>query len=264
MKIAFCISGHLRNYKRLKENFYEFKRFIEQFGSVDTFVTTYNNRNTTNSWSVQHGLNETDSHNDIISLEMVKEHYQTNNVEIIDDQFLSSSFSPLKYTNITYKSFRWELDPSMGNSSYGIHNNIINSTKMFYLIYRCNMQKLYQEYHTNTEYDFVFRMRPDMQFFHQAYSHLLRLDQLDKTKIHVPEGHWAWTDQFAYGSSTLMNKYSNAFLRISGVHDRDIFGEPERVMKEALTNLLADNEIIRVAKCGYLLAENPNSHIVHR
>jgi hypothetical protein len=263
MKIAFCISGHLRNYKRLKENFYEFKRFIEQFGSIDTFVTTYNNRNTTNSWSVQHGLNETDSHKDTITSDMVKEHYQTNNIEILDYNFLDSEFSPLKYTNITCKQFHWQINSNIGNSSYGIHNNIINSTRMFYLIYRCNLQKLYLEYTTNEKYDFVFRMRPDMQFFPQVYGILLRLDQLDRTKIYIPDGH-IWTDQFSYGPSDLMNKYANTFLRISGVHDREIFGDPETVMKEALTSLIKDNEIVRVPKCGYLLAENPNSHIVHR
>ena len=263
MKIAFCISGHLRNYIRLKNNFYDFKNFISQFGTVDTFVTTYNHRNTNNSWSVQHGLNDIDSHNEIITEEMVKDHYQTNNVEIIDYNFLDSDFSPLKYTNITTKEFVWNLDPSIGNTSYGIHNNVIMSTRMFYLIYRCNMQKLYAEYQTNKQYDFVFRIRPDMMYFHQAYNILLKLNQLDLTKIYIPDGH-IWTDQFAYGSSDLMNKYSNAYLRISDVHDRSIFGDPETVMKEAIENLLGSDNIVRVPKCGYLLAENPNASIVYR
>ena len=263
MKIAFCISGHLRNYIRLKDNFYEFKSFVSQFGTVDTFVTTYNNRNTSNSWSVQHGLNDSNSHNEIITEEIVKDHYQTNNVEIIDYNFLDSDFSPLKYTNITTKEFIWNLDPSIGNTSYGIHNNVIMSTRMFYLIYRCNIQKLYAEYQNNQQYDFVFRIRPDMQFFDQAYGELLRLNQLDRIKIYIPEGHF-WTDQFAYGYSELMNKYSNAYLRTSSVHDNEIFGDPETVMKEAIENLLGSDNIIRVPKCGYILAENPNASIVYR
>lgn len=263
MKIAFCISGHLRNYKRLRDNFYEFKRFIEQFGTVDVFITTYNQRNTANSWSVQHGLNEENSHNEIITYDMVKEHYATDNIEILDYSFLDSNFSPLKYTNITYKTFNWQLDSSIGNPAYGIHNNIIHSTKMFYLIHRCNVQKLYLEYKNNIEYDFVFRIRPDLQFFPQAYSSLLRLDQLDRTKIYIPDGH-IWTDQFAYGSSTLMNKYANTLLRISQIHDMEIFGDPETVMKDALAKLIQDTEIVRPPKCGYILAENPASSIVHR
>ena len=125
------------------------------------------------------------------------------------------------------------------------------------------MQKLYAEYQTNKQYDFVFRIRPDMMYFHQAYNILLKLNQLDLTKIYRPDGH-IWTDQFAYGSSDLMNKYSNAYLRISDVHDRSIFGDPETVMKEAIENLLGSDNIVRVPKCGYLLAENPNASIVYR
>lgn len=263
MKIAFCISGHLRNYLRLKDNHDEFKNFLKQYGQIDTFVTTYNNRNTANSWSVQHGLNEENSHNDFITEEMVKNHYETDNVEILDYYFYDSNFSPLKYTNLTSEIYNWQPRPNVGNASYAIHNNVLISTRMFYLIYRANIQKLEQEYKNNTEYDIVFRMRPDMQYFPQVYTRQLQLDSIDRHKIYIPEGH-IWTDQFAYGSSLLMNKYSNTYLRVSSIHDKGIFGDPETVMNECLLNFIGQENIVRTPKCGYLLAENPNSHIVYR
>lgn len=263
MKIALCISGHLRNYKRLKENFYEFKAFLEKYGHVDTFVITWNNRNAGNSWSVQHGLNEQNSHIEEITHEIVQKHYETSNFEILNYDFFDSNYSPLKYKNFTTKNFHWELSPHIGNPSFGIHNDILISTRMFYLIYRCNILKLYEEFKSKQEYDFVFRIRPDMQFFPNEYHKTLKLDQIEKNKIYIPVGH-IWTDQFAYGSSSLMNKYANTFLRISSVHDREIFGDPETVMNECLLELIGSENIIRTPKCGYLLAENPNSHIVYR
>jgi hypothetical protein len=263
MKIAFCISGHLRNYLRLKDNFYEFKNFIKQYGDVDTFVTTYNNRNAPNSWSVQHGLNEENSHNDTITIDMVKDHYDTQNVEILNYYFYDSNFSPLKYTNITDKIYNWKPRPDVGNASYAIHNDVLISTRMFYLIYRANIQKLESEFKNNSEYDIVFRMRPDMQYFPQIYTNQLRLNLIDLNKIYIPDGH-IWTDQFGYGSSLLMNKYANTYLRVSSIHDKEIFGDPETVMNECLLDFIGPSNIVRVPKCGYLLAENPNSHITYR
>jgi hypothetical protein len=95
------------------------------------------------------------------------------------------------------------------------------------------------------------------------YRNILRLDQIDKDKIYIPLGH-IWTDQFAFGSSYLMNKYANTYLRISGVHDREIFGDPEMVMKECLVDLIGEENIIRNEKCGHLAAENIHSHIPFR
>lgn len=263
MKIAFCISGHLRNYAKLKDNFYEFKEYIQQFGAVDTFVSTWNYRNTNNSWSTQHGLNDGNSNTDSITHDLVQNHYQTDSIEILDYDFYDSSYSPLRHDNFSLKIYNWKPDPSIGSGNFGIHNNIIHSTKMFFLIYRSNLLKLNYEYKNNINYDLVFRIRPDMQFFPNEYRKQLVFDAVDTTKIYIPLGH-IWTDQFAYGSSLLMNKYANAFMRVSSVYDREIFGDPEAVMKECLLDLIGEHNIIRVPKCGYLLAENPNSHIVYR
>jgi hypothetical protein len=128
MKIALCISGHLRNYIRLKENFQEFKSFLENYGNVDIFVTTWNNRNTANSWSVQHGLNEPNSHNDIITSDIITDHYHPTQYEILDYNFFDSDFSPLRYKNFTNKQFNWNPPAHVGNPLYGIHNNILIST----------------------------------------------------------------------------------------------------------------------------------------
>lgn len=263
MKIALCISGHLRNYKRLRDNFNEFKSFLSLYGNIDIFITTYNKRNTINSWSVQHGLNEHNSHNDNITVDMVKNHYNTENVEILDYDFYDSYYSPLKYKNFTDKIYNWTPNTDIGQGSFGIHNDIIGSTRMFYLIYRCNNQKLYQEYKNQSQYDIVFRLRPDMQYFPAVYRHMLRLDSIDLSKIYIPTGY-IWTDQFAYGSSSLMNKYANTFLRISTIHDKEIFGDPEYIMYECLNHFIGEHNIVRNEKCGYLLAENPMSNIVYR
>lgn len=263
MKIAFCISGHLRNFIKLKDNYLEFKNFIEQFGQVDTFVSTWNHRNTDNSWSNQHNLNEQNSSLDTITYDIVKKHYDTNYIKILNYDFYDSNFSPLRYENFTTRTYNWNPDPSLGSGKFGIHNNIVHSTKMFFLIYESNILKSYEEFINNQEYNWVFRIRPDMHFFHQQYSKQILLDKIDSTKLYIHDGH-IFGDQFAYGSSKLMNKYASAFMRISSANDKDIFGDPETVMHTCLSGLIGESNIIRIPKCGYILAENPNSHIVYR
>lgn len=263
MKIALCLSGHMRNYKRLAENFYNFRNYLSQYGQVDVFVTTWNRRNTSNSWSVQHGLNESNSHNDIIIYDDIKNHYNTDFIQILDYDFYDSNFSPLRYNNFTNKEYNWKPHPSVGSGCFGIHNGIVHSTKMFYLIFMANILKSQQEFLNNQHYDFVMRLRPDMLFIENEYTKSLQMNFLDINKLYLPVGH-IWTDQFACGSSHIMNKYASSILRIASVNDNDIFGEPEVVMNECLLNLIGSENIVRIPKVGVILAENPNSPIVHR
>ncbi len=54
MKTAICISGHLRHYKNLKDNFQWFKKALQSFCDVDVFVASWDKQNTLASWSHAH------------------------------------------------------------------------------------------------------------------------------------------------------------------------------------------------------------------
>lgn len=245
--IALCISGHMRNYKRLQNNFIEFKNLLSQYGNIDIFISTWDKQNTTHCWSSAHGLSENNSNNIEINIDDIKNIYNTTFINMYNEEFYTSMFSPLRYENFTTKLFNWD--------ARGEHNGIIHSYKMFFLIYQTNLLKLHQEFINDKPYDWVFRLRPDIEFEIYLCKEILKLDQLDNKKLYVPLKN----DQFAFGGSEIMNKYSNTFIRSILMYENEIFGDPELICYNSYSNIISETNIINIPRCGALLAENPKS-----
>ncbi len=253
LSIAFCISGHIRDYKRLHKNYLQFKDLISQYGDIDVFISTWNKQNTANCWSGAHGLSEPGSYNLDIDARDIVENFQAIDIDINNYDFYASAFSPLQWNALTNRQYNW--DPR------GIHNGVINSSKMFYLIYRSNLLKLEYEYKNNKKYDWVFRLRPDMKFNIDQCEAGMKLNMLDNTKLYIPGPN---NDQIAFGGSHIINLYSNAIIRTIKEFDNNVFGPPEEVISNILLDLIGKNSIVTTSRYGSIVAEHKHSLLPYR
>lgn len=225
MKIAICISGHLRHYQKLKENFEWFKKNLQSISDVDVFVAAWNKQNTLVSWSHAHGISNAETANNIINLDEVKNFYETDFVELFDYDFYSSDCSPINYTNWTDKPYIWD--------TRGIGGNVINSSKMFFLIYEANKLKKQQEFINGQKYDLVIRTRPDYEYNNLSVFEklVIKPNTIFSAK---PYPDSKIDDQFGMGNSDSMDKYSACILKQPAILHSDVWGDPENILIHSL------------------------------
>jgi hypothetical protein len=225
MRTAICISGHLRHYDKLKENFLFFKKYLESFSKVDVFISTWNKQNTLISWSHAHGISNSETVNNFISEQQVKDFYETEFANTFDYDFYSSNFSPLNYKDWTDTQYSWD--------SRGIGGSVINSSKMFFLVHEVNKLKKMQEFISNSKYDLVIRTRPDYE-----YKNFLPLNKsnIKENTIYSAKPYECSPidDQFAFGTSASMDKYAACFLKQSAIFNSNIWGDPENILINSL------------------------------
>jgi hypothetical protein len=130
------------------------------------------------------------------------------------------------------------------------------------MIYECNILKNKYEFKNNTEFDVVFRIRPDF-IFNNIYTNYINIDSITNKKLNATKqlpgtnGNYnILKDQFLFGSSKIMDIYSNSIYRVSKVFTDEIFGDPENVITKAIENFKI--EINEIPDMGLLLSENPN------
>lgn len=249
MKTAICISGHLRHYKNLKDNFLSFKKLLKEFSDVDVFVSTWNKQNTLNSWSHAHHISNADTAKNIVDINEVKDHYETDFINLFDYDFYSSDCSPINYRDLTDQPYSWD--------HRGIGGNVVNSSKMFFLIYEANKLKKYQEFLKNEKYDLVFRLRPDYEFVNHEdfFSNELKIE---KNTIYASIAYECCpiNDQFSFGSSEAMDKYSSCLMKQSRFFHHNIWGDPENILMQSLG--MHNINIFQIPRIGYLGSDITN------
>ena len=104
---------------------------------------------------------------------------------------------------------------------------IENSINMFYKIMKCNELKKQYETEKNFKYDIVVRLRTDTHFREPV-----SLSE-DKDKIFIPPhlNYGGLCDQFAYGSSDMMNIFCDLFSNIKKYFDEGCVFHPETLLK---------------------------------
>ncbi len=228
MNIAICISGHLRNWKENKSA-QDFIKYIQSIYRTDVFVSTWDRENATKSWSEMHGLSNLERCKNIVHKEEVYDFYGATDVTVLNEEFYASDFSPLRYSILTKELFNW--------NSHGQQNGILHSTKMYFLIYMANLLKQKNEFKIQKKYDLVFRLRPDFEPFEEKYKNFDFNNILeDVLYIRKPPGSNI-CDQFAFGDSNIMDKYSSTFLKISTLLSQGIFGDPEEFLFRNLAEM---------------------------
>jgi hypothetical protein len=213
MKIAVCISGQPRSIKAgyafLKKNMLDYQKMKQH--KVDVFL---------HSWADKHSIDNRDfSHFDMYAA---------------DTGIRGAKLStPLNKENITKKF------PNIDNPAYPAYNTY----SMWYSVAEANNLKREYELSNGMEYDVVVRTRFDF-----ALNRVFDFETYDLNKIHVPNcrmvpGNNFCSDMFAFGSSKVMNLYSNTFSNIEYFYDRGITMNGEHMLSANLQvyNLVGPN-----------------------
>ena len=109
---------------------------------------------------------------------------------------------------------------------YRLHP-INNTLSMFYSMYEVNKLKCEYEENHKLKYDCTFRMRPDIMF----YEPIKGYGSYDLSGINVRNENshteYAINDQFAFGNSEVMDRYSNVINNIVALYEKGCVINPE-------------------------------------
>lgn len=190
MKIALCLSGHLRNFEKTYSTLYF--HFLNKY-DVDIFIHTWDKLGFSCAFKTDNTLNDTST-----KIEEVKQLYKPKSIIVEPSDFIEE-----------LKSQGDQYAPHLKNEP----KHVGHMASMFYKIYACNELKNKYQIETNTKYDWVVRCRPDL-FFQNT------IEIPSKNKPHtvwVPRAlsnvDW-YNDQFAIGSPDNMDLYSSVFFDI--------------------------------------------------
>ena len=105
--------------------------------------------------------------------------------------------------------------------------SVENCINMYYKIMKCNELKTQYENEKKFKYDIVIRLRTDTHFQEPV------IFSEDRNKIFIPNNldFGGVCDQFAYGSSQLMDKYCDIFHNIKPYFDEGCKFHPETLLK---------------------------------
>lgn len=202
IKTALCISGHLRTFEN---NFHSIKSNILDRLNCDVFIHT---------WDIM-GLSYRPCDSKLYSIETEKLLSKIN-----------ALYNPKKI--IIEPSRDFEVSPLM-RSRLIDHRDISGILSMFYKVEACNSLKTEYEKELNFTYDCVIRFRGDL------YMELpLPIDyntNLNHLFIPIYGNFGGICDQIAYGSSSIMNVYSNLYSNIEKCLQNGAPMHPERLLQ---------------------------------
>jgi len=229
MKLAICISGttkhHENSLKSIKNHFSAY--------SPKIFLHTYNIdpiRLIEDSWSKN------------------KQHQYLSTLKLNSNQ-IAELYSPTYHAIEDYDQVTMSLLPHFleitateAVNLYSIGSNI-GPISMHYSIRAANALKTYYEKENDIKFDTVIRMRYDSDI-----KIMEPLGHYNLNKINIPiyrDWMGGINDQFAFGPSELMDKYSNLFptfayhTRMCGIY------HPETIFRTYLQDIKIESEIVR-------------------
>lgn len=206
MKIALCLSGQPRGLRKAFE--YVHRNLLSQY-DVDVFCHLW---------------------------------YKPEQMPVMQDYyyFVADNYKPV--------ALQWEPEwssevgdkyPRIVNSFYPAHFTL----SFYYSLYQANKLKQITESEDNSKYDWVVRSRYDL-----ALNFVIPFADLDNRKLYVPAdrttpAHDFCNDQFAFGSSEIMDKYSSTHLYIDEFYNAGCLINGEDLLQRNLYKhgLIGDN-----------------------
>lgn len=183
MKVALCISGQMRTFDQCFDNL---KKYILNQYECDIFIHTWDNRGIS-----KHGNNFYINENDEITSEMLFNIYKPK--KIIIENF--REFKVLdKYVEIS----------NMVNPKF-------TTFPMFYSQKCCNDLKNNYSQENNINYDFIIRMRPDLQLESFIPKYVLNETNVFWHQNHPTFVDWRTFDHFHISNKENMDIYCNAY-----------------------------------------------------
>lgn len=220
MRIALCLSGHMRSYRKT----YQSIRYniIDPY-STDVFISTWDRIGADRSYDLN--LIDVETSSMLKSIEVA---FRTKNINIE------------KYNGKNY-----ELYPLVKDRS-----NPIGVLSMFYNINKADELRRNYEIKHKFKYDVIIRSRPDI-LFTSSINRNHMLDAIKSDAIYFTDfAHWSgFNDQFAFGSNNAMTQYADCFNNLKNIIDRVDFN-PEVLLKE---HVLSNNLNVKFTNTNYFI-----------
>lgn len=225
MKIAFCLSGHLRTYEKTIDSFNQFKNFINKFGEIDTFISTWEHEN-----NPKDSLHPNESEEKMVNIEKINKYYNPTSINILSyltiENYLKNNYFKPDYN---YESF----GPRHSK------NNIPHHMRGYFLLFQVAQLKENIEKINNRKYDLVFRIRPDYFFDKNIYEKILFENFKPNIFYSFMYRYNDVDDQFGFSDSQTFSKYAKTFFHLNKIgktweHAYDVpktssYGHPEMI-----------------------------------
>src|SRR5579885_2523691 len=210
MKIAVCLSGHLRKFE---ETFPLLQKHLLNHYDCDIFLHTWDKMGYVSRYKGDARSDET-----LKYIEAVQALYKPKKIVVESSSFVEE----LKRQGDEYA-------PHLRNEP----KHVGHMASMFYKIYACNELKNKYVRETGTKYNWVIRCRPDLLF----HNKIDIPSEKSPGKIWMPKAlsspDW-YNDQFAIGSPDDMDLYSSVFFDIPEYFRARMEFYPEKFMVWAL------------------------------
>jgi hypothetical protein len=190
MKIAVCLSGHLR---RFEHTFPSLEKHLLKKYDCDIFIHTWDKLGYQSRFKTDAIINETEQ-----KLELINNIYKPVKMVIESSDYMMT----LKQESISYA-------PHLINEPKPPHH----MASMFYKIFACNEIRKYYQLENMIHYDWIIRCRSDLLFHGDVTIPSFDIDN----KIFIPKStfHPQWyNDQFAIASSNNMDVYAASYFDI--------------------------------------------------
>jgi len=230
MKIAICISGHLRTFELCHPSL---KRNVLDKYDCDVFFSTWNNiGNTLYHAHYPPGFDEKD---DRIDVNRINEIYNPTGLLIED-----STTEEIKNIKKPFEG----LKTRNGADVYQV-------VPMFYKMWNCNNLKKSHEEKNGFKYDITVKMRPDIYIKHINM-------ELATQKLQFIPAHCGYNDILFFGPNEYMNDVFELYPLLSPEIPYKTFENAENIMYEHIINNQIPHEISVAA--DYLFVKPAGVH----
>jgi hypothetical protein len=231
MKVAICLSGHLRTFEQTYQSIYE--QLINKY-DCDVFISTW--KNLGNSFAYHANFKDGDDKNDpIINEETIVKMYRPVAIRMDDAEIEPVSNQLKKYYNEIRTKSRAHVAQIMCQ---------------LYKIWDCNCLKKEHEQKTGKIYDVVIRVRFDV------YLKRIKLELMGN-QIHLVPGYMGFTDFVFVGPSPMMDDLCDIYTVMSPQIPFHMFENLEHIWStHILNNIIPTNvsgevfEYVRYASGG--------------
>ena len=218
MKVALCISGHLRKFDQTFNSLY--KSILSKY-NPDIFIHTWDKLGFSCRFKTDSVLNETST-----KLSLINKLYNPKKLIIESSDFVET----LKQEGNKYAPHLINEPKHVGHMS-----------SMFYKIYACNAIRKNFELENNISYDWIIRCRPDLLFHEKVDIPANKQENTIWLPQFICNAGW-YTDQFAIADSDSMDLYSSIYFDLPEYFNKKMEYYPEKFVFWALNekNLKVD------------------------
>lgn len=240
MKVALCVSGHFRTFKKCEDSWF---RCIIDIHDPDVFIHTWDDLGFSRNVAIKQEY-------DAPAKELVARNKKYGNSKgefyrgtpPIGDIY--KNLEPKKIVIESYQDVENEIyqfaDTIKKKHEYDYPPSLISQLRKINLANK--LKKEYEE-ENNFTYDIVIRIRPDVIFF---YDLVIKNPEI----VHTPlaYSYKIISDIFAYSTSSNMDKYCSLYERLGEYRDREeVYFNPHELLKYHLEQekleYIIDNEL---------------------